>query len=1167
MKCNQTAKYRKAAYCLAGMMLTLPVFAQDATEELDDDILLLSPFEVEASSNVGYLATQTLAGTRIKTDLKDVGSAISVVTKEMLRDTGATDNATLLSYTTGTEVGGALGNYAGTGDGSTFSEDDNLLQPNQNTRVRGLTSADNTRNFFLTETPWDGYNVDRVDMQRGPNSILFGLGSPAGIINASTNQANFNGNHGNVEVKFDKEGSRRASFDYNHVVLEDELAIRIDALYDDTRYKQEPAYEKDKRFYAAARYAPKFLQSENVNTTIKANFEHGEIDANRPRSLPPMDLITPWFTELNQAGYDPVAANAEPDDANAGAAVETNSANYNGLPNPNYQPWITGAYADCYNGPVWVFDNVNSDTQSMIYQFNALDSATGLDFSRDPQIIRYSDYAAKEDLPGSEVGAYKDKVITDPSFFDFYHKLLDGNNKKESQDFQTYNFSLTQSFFDNRFSYEVVYDKQEYNDMAESLLNSWTAAITVDIRSNLVNGEENPNFGRPFVFNRLAGNGSSHDITRENFRFTATAEFRASDIFEKGSLIERILGRHNFTGLYSKERKSEEDRTWKLASIDQPWGSYVGYDKITNAWNDTTTAIYIGHSMVGETMSGQNLSGISQEVLPDSGSVSYLLDGTNTQNGVIQWENYNVTVTRAIDQATRDQLTVDAKMTKEKVKSKAFVWQAYLLDGLVVPTFGYREDTADSWLFDAKDTASHADTLNADESVNLTSPEYKLPDDPSNTVSGNTKSWSIVVHSPDFINRYLPWGTRLTAFYNTSENFQPAAGRVDILGHAIAPPEGETTDYGFVISMLDDRVSFKVNWYETTVSNASIPGNLDLWQLAGSEIWGAKYASHVLYGEGYLPVDDPSTPDTDEGKDFLWDWSKNMTDPRDGSTFASVQEAREFGEYVSQLFLDNYPGTEFTSPWKIRSDLLDYFYQNRDQDAWDFSASQPQGLTATSDMKSEGVEFEVFLQPTDNWSISINAAKVEATRYNLADSIESWILARNAVYQSDAGYVRLWGAHSSGNIRDNWNSGVMSKYNLFKLQENSSNAEVRPWRFNLITNYSFTEGLLNGFNIGGGIRWQDKNIIGYDIKADAETGGYTYDIDNPYYGPSETAFDLWMGYGMAITEKIDWRIQFNIRNMFGKNELIPISVQPDGTWATARIAEPMTWSITNTFSF
>ncbi len=62
---------------------------------------------------------------------------------------------------------------------------------NSTTRVRGLDSADNTRDYFLTNIPWDAFDVGRVDLQRGPNSILFGTGSPAGIINVSTNAASF----------------------------------------------------------------------------------------------------------------------------------------------------------------------------------------------------------------------------------------------------------------------------------------------------------------------------------------------------------------------------------------------------------------------------------------------------------------------------------------------------------------------------------------------------------------------------------------------------------------------------------------------------------------------------------------------------------------------------------------------------------------------------------------------------------------------------------------------------------------------------------------------------------------------------------------------------------------------------------------------------------------
>ena len=43
----------------------------------------------------------------------------------------------------------------------------------------------------------------------------------------------------------------RASLNYNKVLVEDKLAIRIAALNSDREYKQKPAFEKDERYYLA----------------------------------------------------------------------------------------------------------------------------------------------------------------------------------------------------------------------------------------------------------------------------------------------------------------------------------------------------------------------------------------------------------------------------------------------------------------------------------------------------------------------------------------------------------------------------------------------------------------------------------------------------------------------------------------------------------------------------------------------------------------------------------------------------------------------------------------------------------------------------------------------------------------------------------------------------
>ncbi|MFM9078737.1 MAG: hypothetical protein ACKOTE_01150, partial [Opitutaceae bacterium] len=66
--------------------------------------LTLTPFVVEEAEDRGYAATSTLAGTRLRTELRDVGAAISVVTAQFLADTASTNVRDLLVYTTNTEA-------------------------------------------------------------------------------------------------------------------------------------------------------------------------------------------------------------------------------------------------------------------------------------------------------------------------------------------------------------------------------------------------------------------------------------------------------------------------------------------------------------------------------------------------------------------------------------------------------------------------------------------------------------------------------------------------------------------------------------------------------------------------------------------------------------------------------------------------------------------------------------------------------------------------------------------------------------------------------------------------------------------------------------------------------------------------------------------------------
>jgi hypothetical protein len=155
---------------------------------------------------------------------------------------------------------------------------------------------------------------------------------------------------------------------------------------------------------------------------------------------------------------------------------------------------------------------------------------------------------------------------------------------------------------------------------------------------------------------------------------------------------------------------------------------------------------------------------------------------------------------------------------------------------------------------------------------------------------------------------------------------------------------------------------------------------------------------------------------------------------------------------------------------------------------------------------------------------------------------------------------------ASNEVRQNW-VNWRGQYTLLKLQEGAAAAEIRKWRYNVITNYTFKHGFLNGVGVGGSYRWQDKVIIGYPVLPGAG-GQASFDLSRPYYGPAESAVDLWASYEHRLTDRVGWKLQLNVRNAFANDGLIPISVEPDGhTWAAVRVKPNQEWFVTNTFTF
>lgn len=1111
-----------------------------APAALEEETVVLSPFVVEASEDDGYRAKATLAGTRIRTELKDVGASVSAITEKFLQDTNSNRVEDLLVYTVGTEVAGQGGNYLGQGD-STFLTDTNRTSPIANTRVRGLAEADNTRDFFLSDIPWDSYNIGRVDLQRGPNSILFGIGSPAGIVNSSVNSAAFK-NSGEIENVVSSYQSVRFSADLNRVLLQDELAVRASYLRDDAEFRQDPAFRNDHRTFFALRFDPKLLNGGSARTSLRVSYENGNVKSNLPRNTPPLDAITPWFNNLNQLTVD--------------ARVSNDVA--------STQPWLGAPGNRVFDGVITTFNDggqgfafpakvqpwpdTGTPVPGTIVGNNGLKGIGSFDV-----------FANRSGLPGSTISAFKARSLGDSSVFDFFNNLIEGPNKAEFNDFKAFNAALTQTFFHDKLGVEFAYDYQQARWGFANFLSGDGAAVTVDIISTLLDGTPNPNVGRPLV---IAGGGSAGGYwegrTRNTARVTAFADLDFRDLAGKDSFLGRVFGRNTLTGLYSTQHINDENRDYSRYYLANSFGPNVGQGAVGQASRDDIFYVYLGNSLLGQsTAAGIGLTGVKNALTPQPTNITVYNNLANTFQSIpLDIVNNSL--------ASDDNKTYRrARKTRESIASTALVWQGYWFDGAVVPMIGYRHDN------DNFKDAGNAPDLGGGL-VNPQAPQWQLPDE-GTVATGNSTTYSLVVHTPEFIKRHLPLGLDLGGFYNQSDNFQPKSGRRDIMGDAIANPAGKTKEWGFTLSALDDRVYLKAARYKTKVNNADVSGGIFGQYLIGAnEAWGQRAAYKFKNETGVWPADTIFGL-TSTGQRLTWRPAGPIVRDANGQ-FAYSQAQIDATFAREQASINDWFAHQ--APEKLQAAWALNGYNNPNYDAsTNFGAS---GLSVTGDTASKGWEFELGANVIKGLDVSFNAAKTSAQRTNLASSYVDWINQRWSDLQGPMGEMRLWGGdddfavdgtHSGETARGKFRRETLSGFNLFNALQDSDVPELRPWRFNVVANYQLqTDGLLKGTNVGGSYRWQDKNVTGFPVIV--VNGLETFDVNNPYQGSNEGIMDLWVGHERQLTSKIRWRVQLNIRNALAPSRsLSRVTVQPDGSPGAYRIQEPRTFALTNTFMF
>ena len=1097
-------------------MLSLLLFSSGAlVAQENEEVFELSPFEVDASQDTGYRAINTLAGSRLNTNLGDVGSSISVLTKEFMDDLGVTDINNALIYTANTEAAGEFGNVSDTIIGAETNAA--RSNPENAQRVRGLASATRTRNFFSTDIPTDAYNIGRLTISRGPNALLFGIGSPGGVIDSSLATASRSDTFTELQVRLGEHGGNRTILKHNQVLLEGRLGVYFAGLRQRHEYQQRPAFEDSDRYYIAF----EALLHEGGdgalgNTILRGNFEDGHIESERPQSVMHNNSIPWWFDARDPAKYSAYGATL-PDSLAPGNFVSKFIYDWENVPEGGRPTHITraqgfsphvaqsfdidGSPAPYYPGTAGIEGNIRGT-----------DPETG-----DPVV--WDHFQVREWRPPSPFKIRTGRT-TPYSIWDNRKRLLVPGGFLSTQDFDSYNLTLEQTFFDGDLGFEIAVDEQRYDTKNQSAgTNDFIGWLTVDVNAKLADGSPNPNVGRPMIRSHVANEGSNFG-DRESDRVTAyyQLDFTDRDDFWAN------MGVHRFTGFLSEQTHENRNEirfsTWDTPDAARIW---PGQEGSLLSW---VRRVNFNHYV------GPDLRGVAnyEDIRLTGGRNPGFITENSQPINVRVWDDVNQGL---FDAELTPRLFIGrGGIERTIVDSEVFAWQGNWFDNHVVTLFGIRDDESK--------TFGTTLTRRPDGSVDP-STTFTLNPDPSLTAQGDTETKSVVVRIPENWNPISEFAG-VSLHWAESENFSPTSLRKDLLGEQLAPQSGVTEEMGISFELLDNRLMARFNWFETSLTGDTAAGRgatNDFFRVAGSGVL-----------QRFVDAEEEGIPFGE-----LWSYaSQDLPNLPNYTSYADVYAA------VANI-LD--------SPTK---EILGLRVENGTVVQNDIDS---QNISDTRDVDSEGFEFELIGSLTQNWTVAFNAARQEAIRSNVIP-LFSQVFFNAGDRMEELGLLDLytdWGpdqrTQSEMAIKTAFIDQLTSKV-LTPLQlEGQLSPEVREWRYNLVTNYNFSDDTkLKGFGIGAAGRWQDEIAIGYDSSFNSETGLWEPIISRPYLGPSEFNMDMWITYRTKIFDgKVDWKVQLNARNVFGDTDAIPFQADVDGTIMALRNPPPQEFFLTNTFSF
>ena len=230
---------------------------REAQQELYSHIRTTHPIE-DMVNDQGYYSTNTLAGTRTNELTKNIPMTISTINQEMIQDFGLQTLADLGNYVPSIES-----------EGNSWSTSE--------IRFRGFLSRNQLYEFLPRYSQVDYYNIERADIIRGANSLIYGQADPGGKVNLISKTANLSKDVNIYTQEFGSFGSFKYNLDVNRVIG-DNAAIRIMAV------DRSKGYEQEDKFFDFTGVTVEALANVGDKTRLRLHLENTRTKRSRETS-------------------------------------------------------------------------------------------------------------------------------------------------------------------------------------------------------------------------------------------------------------------------------------------------------------------------------------------------------------------------------------------------------------------------------------------------------------------------------------------------------------------------------------------------------------------------------------------------------------------------------------------------------------------------------------------------------------------------------------------------------------------------------------------------------------------------------------------------------------------------------------------------------------------